>query len=148
MGAAFVFVESWLSGFPCGRRWNSARLHAKEYVGKWKQWHERSGRLCTECSLYRRAILLNAVENGDSFYRSSPFIAEPVPKFDHSRRAPLVVFASFEDKKITHIADGKKETCADRGALSARGAGTFVSGSDAMPIGIQKRWIIPHTNHR
>ena len=57
---------------------------------------------------HRREILLNEVENGGSFYRSGPFVAEPVPYFVHSRRAPLVVFASFEDRKITHIADGKE----------------------------------------
>lgn len=37
-----------------------------------------------------------------------PLVAEPVPNFEHSRRAPLVVFASFEDRHITHIADGRK----------------------------------------
>lgn len=63
----------------------------------------------------RRELLLNEAENGGSFYRSTPFVAEPVPNFDHSRRAPLVVFASFEDGKITHIADGKRGASAGTG---------------------------------
>jgi hypothetical protein len=63
----------------------------------------------------RREVLLNEAENGGSFYRSTPFVAEPVPNFDHSRRAPLVVFASFEDGKITHIADGKRGASAGTG---------------------------------
>lgn len=63
----------------------------------------------------RREVLLNEAENGSSFYRWTPFIAEPVSTFEHSRRAPLVVFASFEDGKITHIADGKKGVSAGTG---------------------------------
>lgn len=63
----------------------------------------------------RREVLLNEAENGGSFYHSTPFVAEPVPNFDHSRRAPLVVFASFEDGKITHIADGKRGASAGTG---------------------------------
>lgn len=63
----------------------------------------------------RREVLLNEAENGGSFYRSTPFVAEPVPNFDHSRRAPLVVFASFDDGKITHIADGKRGASAGTG---------------------------------
>ena len=56
----------------------------------------------------RRKLLLHEAEHGGSFYRSKPFISEPVPRFDHSRRAPLAVFASFKDGFITHIADGRK----------------------------------------
>jgi hypothetical protein len=63
----------------------------------------------------RRTLLLHEAENGGSFYRSAPFVAEPVSNFEHSRRAPLVVFASFEDGKITHIADGKKGVSAGTG---------------------------------
>jgi hypothetical protein len=63
----------------------------------------------------RREVLLNEAEVGGSFYRSSPFVAEPVPNFEHSRRAPLVIFASFEDGKITHIAGGKKGASAGTG---------------------------------
>jgi hypothetical protein len=65
----------------------------------------------------RRELLLREAESGGSFYRSSPFVAEPVPRFEHSRRAPLVVFASFEDRKITHIADGKRGTSAGTGLV-------------------------------
>ena len=63
----------------------------------------------------RREVLLHEAENGGSFYRSAPFVAEPVPNFEHSHRAPLVVFASFEDRKITHIADGKRGASAGTG---------------------------------
>lgn len=63
----------------------------------------------------RRQLLLDEAEYGGSFYRSSPSVAEPVARFDHSRRAPLVVFASFEDGKITHIADGKRGGSAGTG---------------------------------
>jgi hypothetical protein len=63
----------------------------------------------------RCEVLLDEAENGGSFYSSSPLIAEPVPNFEHSRRAPLVVFASFEDGKITHIADGKRGASAGTG---------------------------------
>ncbi|MFO1153856.1 MAG: hypothetical protein U1E42_09380 [Rhodospirillales bacterium] len=63
----------------------------------------------------RRQRLLYQAEHGDSYYRSTPLVAEPVPNFVHSRRAPLVVFASFEDGKITHIADGKRGASAGTG---------------------------------
>ena len=65
----------------------------------------------------RRELLLDEAEHGSSFYRSKPFISEPVPRFDHSRRAPLAVFASFEDGHITHIADGKKGQSAGTGLV-------------------------------
>lgn len=64
----------------------------------------------------RREVLLEA-ENGGSFYRSGRSVAEPVSNFEHSRRAPLLVFASFEDRKITHIADGRKGTSAGTGLV-------------------------------
>src|SRR5437870_3002377 len=51
----------------------------------------------------RREILLDRYDE----YPSAT-VAEPVPRFSHSKRAPLVVLASFEDDKITHIADGRK----------------------------------------
>jgi hypothetical protein len=63
----------------------------------------------------RREVLLNDAENGGSFYRSSPFVAEPVPNLEQSRRAPLVVFASFEDEKITHIARRQKRNLCGAG---------------------------------
>src|SRR5690606_12624070 len=52
-----------------------------------------------------------------SFYSPKPFVSEPVPRFDHSRRAPLAVFASFEDGFITHIADGRKGQSAGTGLV-------------------------------
>ena len=63
----------------------------------------------------RRELLLEEAEHGGSYYRFAPSVAEPVPTFQHSRRAPLVVFASFEDEKVTHIADGKRGTSAGTG---------------------------------
>ena len=66
---------------------------------------------------HRRKLLLEEVEHGESFYRSTPFVSEPVPVFGHSRRAPLAVFASFEDRLITHIADGRKGQSAGTGLV-------------------------------
>lgn len=63
----------------------------------------------------RRNVLLEEAQDGGSFFRSEPLVAEPVPVFKHSRNAPLVVFASFADRKITHIADGKKGMSAGTG---------------------------------
>ena len=63
----------------------------------------------------RDLLLAEAADSGDPYYSSKPNIAEPVPRFDHSRRAPLVVFASFENGKITHIADGKRGVSAGTG---------------------------------
>jgi len=65
----------------------------------------------------RRALLLDEAEHGGSVYWSKPFVSEPVPRFEHSRRAPLVVFASFEDGCITHIADGRKGQSAGTGLV-------------------------------
>ena len=50
---------------------------------------------------HRRELLLDEAEHGDSFYRTMPYVSELVPAFDHSRRAPLAVFASFEDGLVT-----------------------------------------------
>ena len=63
----------------------------------------------------RRELLLEEAEHGGSYYRSAPSVAEPVATFQHSRRAPLVVFASFEDGKVTHIANGKRGISAGTG---------------------------------
>jgi hypothetical protein len=54
----------------------------------------------------RREVLLDHTKEGRYFKGTAP--AEPVPRFDHSRRAPLVVFAAFQDNVITHVADGRK----------------------------------------
>ena len=66
---------------------------------------------------HRRELLLDEAEYGESYYRRMPYVSEPVPAFDHSRRAPLAVFASFEDCLITHIADGKKGLSAGTGLV-------------------------------
>ncbi len=63
----------------------------------------------------RREILLD--ENVHSTWRGGPTVAEPVPRFDHSRRAPLIVFGCFEGKAITHIADGWKGASAGTGLV-------------------------------
>jgi hypothetical protein len=52
----------------------------------------------------RRETLLDA-EPG---WFGGPKASEPVPAFSHSRRAPLVVLASFEDGLLTHVGDGRK----------------------------------------
>ena len=66
---------------------------------------------------HRRELLLDEAEHGESFYRTKPHVSEPVPAFDHSRRAPLAVFASFEVGLITHIADGRKGQSAGTGLV-------------------------------
>jgi hypothetical protein len=61
----------------------------------------------------RREILLR--EDFSTWYSTEePPAGEPVPRFDHSKRAPLVVFACFSDGAITHIADGRKGNGAGR----------------------------------
>ena len=65
----------------------------------------------------RRELLLEEAENRGSLYSPLPFVAEPVPNFKHSRRAPLVVFASFKDNHITHIAEGKRGIRAGTGLV-------------------------------
>jgi hypothetical protein len=67
--------------------------------------------------LDRRDELLDEARCGGSYYRSKPSVAEPVPRFDHSSRAPLVVFASFENNYITHIAKGRKGVYAGTGLV-------------------------------
>jgi hypothetical protein len=52
----------------------------------------------------RRAKLLNS-EPG---WFGGPQASEPVPTFNHSRRAPLIVLASFEDGLLTHVGDARK----------------------------------------
>ena len=65
----------------------------------------------------RRALLLDDSGLGSPFYYLMPFVAEPVPNFKHSSRAPLVVFASFENERITHIAEGKRSIRAGTGLV-------------------------------
>jgi hypothetical protein len=65
----------------------------------------------------RRKILLRD-EGGRGFYsEEQPPAGEPVQRFDHSRRAPLVVLACFKDDAISHIADGRKGNSAGRGLV-------------------------------
>jgi hypothetical protein len=59
----------------------------------------------------RRALLI------EHYSALSEFLAEPVPRFDHSRRAPLIVFACFDDDTLTHIADGRKGASAGTGLV-------------------------------
>ncbi len=67
---------------------------------------------------HRREILLEEDYGfGRYFSDDSPPAGEPVPRFDHSRRAPLIVFACFADDAITHIAEGRKGTGAGRGLV-------------------------------
>jgi hypothetical protein len=54
----------------------------------------------------RRSIILRRAE--ELSYYPKAAVGEPVPTFAHSRNAPLVVFASFQDDAITHIAIGRK----------------------------------------
>jgi hypothetical protein len=51
------------------------------------------------------------------FWTAGESVAEPVPSFDHSRRAPLLVFACFGDDAITHIGDGRKGSSAGTGLV-------------------------------
>jgi hypothetical protein len=62
----------------------------------------------------RREILLG---REDGLYASESAVAQPVPQFDHSRRAPLIVFASFSEGAITHIAKGRKGASAGTGLV-------------------------------
>jgi len=64
----------------------------------------------------RAEILLDPSETG-ALYFGSPYVSEPVPKFNHSRRSPLIVFASLQAGSITHLADGKKGASAGTGLV-------------------------------
>ena len=55
---------------------------------------------------HRREILLS--HRHGWFSPKKTHVAEPVPVFDHSRKAPLIVLACFEEDAITHIASGRK----------------------------------------
>jgi hypothetical protein len=65
----------------------------------------------------RRELILERAGEGRAYYTSQYSVAEPVPTFEHSRRAPLVVFACFENGKVTHIADGRKGASAGTGLV-------------------------------
>jgi hypothetical protein len=63
----------------------------------------------------RRGTLLAAATEGDRF--GPPRLAEPVKRFAHSSRAPLIVLASFANRKITHIANGRKGASSGTGLV-------------------------------
>ena len=63
------------------------------------------------------AYILNVPNRRREILLQGEKAAEPVPVFSHNRQAPLVVFASFEDKQITHIADGRKGLYAGTGLV-------------------------------
>jgi hypothetical protein len=63
----------------------------------------------------RRSTILNRAEEVAYFPKAA--VAEPVPTFTHSRNAPLVVLASFEDEAISHIASGRKGASAGTGLV-------------------------------
>ncbi|MCU1314910.1 MAG: hypothetical protein JWN63_232 [Candidatus Acidoferrum typicum] len=64
----------------------------------------------------RRETLLDSYKE-PPFFSPVPTVTEPVPRFDHSTRAPLIVFCSFEDGAITHIAEGWKGASAGTGLV-------------------------------
>ena len=97
----------------------------------------------------RRELLLYEAQYGGPFYSSTSLIAEPVPLFKHSRRAPLVVFASFENDRITHIAEGKRGVTAGTGLVRLNMLDlTPLSrpiGFDELSTGVGAR-VRPHLN--
>jgi hypothetical protein len=64
---------------------------------------------------HRRQVILAGLQ-GSSFFGEAS-VGEPVPRFEHSKRVPLIVLASFEDGIITHIADGRKGVSAGTGLV-------------------------------
>lgn len=54
---------------------------------------------------------------GESGWYGGPRASEPVPKFNHSRTAPLVVLASFEKGLLTHVGNARKGTSAGTGLV-------------------------------
>lgn len=51
------------------------------------------------------------------FWATGESVAEPVPVFDHSRRAPLIVFGCFDEGMVTHVGDGRKGASAGTGLV-------------------------------
>jgi hypothetical protein len=86
----------------------------------------------------RREILLDE-ERG--YYSSGVLsVAEPVPRFDHSRRAPLIVLCCFEKGAITHIADGRKGASAGTGLVRLN-----LTSLEPLPKPILFRTLLSHT---
>jgi hypothetical protein len=73
----------------------------------------------------RREILLGSghylpeeyAAHWQEFWTAGESVAEPVPAFEHSRRAPLLVFACFDEGAITHVGDGRKGSSAGTGLV-------------------------------
>lgn len=63
----------------------------------------------------RRDILLDRAE--ENRYFPGATAAEPVERFTHGRKAALIVFVSFRDGAITHIANGRKGASAGTGLV-------------------------------
>lgn len=61
--------------------------------------------------------VLKVTENRREILLQAEYASEPVGKFDHGFRAPLVVLACFADDAITHIADGRKGVSAGTGLV-------------------------------
>ncbi len=54
----------------------------------------------------RHEVLLG--EDATGWHSEVPSVGEPVARFTHSKRAPLIVFGCFDDNAITHFAAGRK----------------------------------------
>ena len=63
----------------------------------------------------RRELILDRAD--ENHYYPTRVAAEPVPFFQHSKRAALIVLASFENGAITHVADGRKGASAGTGLV-------------------------------
>jgi hypothetical protein len=67
----------------------------------------------------RRELLLDEAENGGSFYRSTPFVAEPVSNFEHGRRAPLWCSHRSKAGKSLTLQTGRKASRRERDSLAS-----------------------------
>jgi len=63
----------------------------------------------------RRELILDRAD--ENHYYPTRVAAEPVPFFQHNKRAALIVLASFENGAITHVADGRKGASARTGLV-------------------------------
>lgn len=77
----------------------------------------KAGGYILQVPKYRRKLLLGEYDHLRFLHSKNAYVSEPVPIFDHSRNAPLVVFAAFQDWHITHIADGRKGQSAGTGLI-------------------------------
>lgn len=92
----------------------------------------------------RRETLLDYSHQNDS-------IGEPVEKFGHSAKAPLIVFVSFRPGEVTHIADGRKGVASGSGLvrLNLRNLQTlkFPVRFNKLESGVSRR-ATPHVRQR